>query len=290
MSRSLIEELDAGERTLALLKMLDPGEEGYYCMLQICLDERGKFHDRKFICLSGFMADQSRFAVLAEKWRGLLRKHQMKWLHTAEFMSKKKYQGVEREWNQKKDILMEFMAITNPLMLAGMSCAIECDSFRALKRHEQDILLGDASLFIFHETIRRVMAWFDSFQVKHPFALIMDDEEQYAMKCYSLIKKTQLVRPEWRERIGSICFVDDTLYEPVQAVDLLAWVSGKKLEDSTAEWDGIIAAGNGENPTLLFDERELRSRANDALASRDKAQEEIKRLLKQQKEPDEDQK
>jgi hypothetical protein len=66
--------------------------------------------------------------------------------------------------------------------------------------------------------------------------LILDDDEATAMGCYQLLSKLKKhpEAPTVRNRVSSICFVDDSQYPGVQAADMVTYESRKFMVDRIA--------------------------------------------------------
>jgi len=56
-----------------------------------------------------------------------------------------------------------------------------------------------------------------------PLSIVVDDDPEFAMGCYDYVNQLKREFPKVRERVHSVCFVNDESYSGVQAADMLAW-------------------------------------------------------------------
>ena len=226
-------------------------------LLHVCIDERGKFADSQFIALAAWISDVHRWTAFSMRWTECLDKHELQSLHTTDFMRPFPYQGTDYDEDRKKSILQELLGIVHDFTASAFVVALDCAAYRGLKSHQRQRLLNDPRMFAFSQSMWGLMETLDAAGWKDPVSLIIDDDEEYAIQFYKLLKRVRLSGESLRSRISAICFVDDEAYEPVQAADLLAWVAGRRLQGG-GEWDRMLnAALKDRGRSLLYNEAEL---------------------------------
>jgi hypothetical protein len=81
----------------------------------------------------------------------------------------------------------------------------------------------------FEQVVREVVGLSNVSGQQHTIGLIVDDEQEYSIECYRLLAKLKLKNPDMRNRVTSLCFANDISYPPLQAADLLAYVTRQEL-------------------------------------------------------------
>lgn len=220
------------------------GQPGRAVVLTVCLDESGKFtggHSR--VAFGGWISDDVGWGAFQKDWKRYLAARGVSALHVGELLSHSAvYQGVSMSWDEKLNFLRAGLEISNRHALAYFGCAVDCAAFSAMSNESQHKCGGDAHMLCFNRTIGTVVELFTeldaaedpSSHYPHPIGLIFDDNREYAVRCYQMLDAIKERNPIWKKRIGSICFVNDVLYEPLQAADALAWLFANRLKAATA--------------------------------------------------------
>jgi hypothetical protein len=215
----------------------DGERRGYLAMLHVCLDDSGSL-DTETICFAGWISSADYWTLFQTDWNAFLSQSGIPYLHTADFM----HQGGA----DKLSILEKAAGVIHSHVFAGVACAVDCAAFRASQKVSQQYG-NNAKLFCFQTTVKLLIESLVSLEKTMglgkipPMGLLFDDSEEYAMQCYKLLNKVKVRNPEWRDRIGSICFVKDEVYVPLQAADVLAWLTHQKLKSGYAgQYDYLV--------------------------------------------------
>jgi hypothetical protein len=281
----LADAFEAGEFVASVTELmaLEDPKKDYYGMLHGCFDERGKFADSEFICLTGLISNVPGLRSLSEQWVLALRRHGLTSMHTKDFMRPAPYQNTKYEKSKKIEILSELMGLIHTHTFSAWVVSLDCAAYRNLKPHERQMLGdNDPHLFIFFESMKAFIATLDEAQWTRPVAITIDDEEKYSIECYKLIKRVKSYRPEWRSRPGGICFLDDDNYQPLQAADLIAWVAGRQYREAEDReiWAALLdACLKDRGRAHLFNAENLSEWAQNGIANRNAAYQKMQEAL-----------
>jgi hypothetical protein len=191
------------------------------------------------VAFAGWISDDPRWSAFAHRWKAFLKRHGIRSLHMGGFMGRAGiYQGVNFSPDQKLEVLKEAIHLVNCHTLGFFACAVDNPAFEQMSAMAKQKCGGDAHMFCFREVIKIVVRLFKTLDERedprvhydHPIGLIFDDNREYAVKCYRMLDDIKERNPIWKKRIGSICFCDDELYEPLQAADLGAWLANNRLK------------------------------------------------------------
>ena len=209
-------------------------------MLHLCLDETGKFQpNERIVSFAGWISDANRWQAFQEDWKRFLKEENIPALHTSELMSHSlSYRGRTFSDRQEKlKLLGRAACLIQPHVLAGIGCAVDCDEFRRSPVQVQEFCHGNAQLMAFHESIKLLINSLKELETKeclgrtHPVGIIIDESEEYNVRCVQMYTQVKKKNCEWRIRLGSLCVADDELYVPLQSADLIAWLTGQLLRD-----------------------------------------------------------
>jgi len=214
------------------------------------LDESGHFDDSEWICLAGYVADSSAWESFCGEWKILLGKYGLTAIHMREIMSPQgRSPAASWEMPRKLGMLTDFIWLIRKHVHAGFACGLNARNFRETMEVVQgEALKGGYKLhqfqpqtFCFARVARIAMNYYDELakmEICSPnetLALVFDDAENYAMKCYSYLCKIKKMVPAAKERIKAISFACDEQYYPLQAADILAYATCNELKKPVEE-------------------------------------------------------
>lgn len=214
--------LSFGSRRKRNLKMII----GYF-------DETKNAH-QDFVAASGYLADDSNWDALTDNWVALLRKHQIPYMHTADFLSAEG-EYAELGWKDKEkneiipSVVSEFIELIRRYMVFGIAIGLDAKKYREItngcrKRPKPEV-------FCFERLLRGSMGFANAIQENAPLCLVFDDSRDYSMKAYANLCEVQQRHPEIKKRIGLIGFGNDELIPALQAADVFAYAT-QRLQDA----------------------------------------------------------
>jgi hypothetical protein len=204
-------------------------------MAWLFLDESGSFLDHAYVCLAGYASGDTEWEAFIPEWKTLLQKHGLPALHMKDIVSAYgKSPAAPWPIDKKLAMLEEFIFVIRKHVKAGFGVGLKAAHYRGVvKKLEQ---LGaitkpfQAQVFCFARIIKLAMLH-TLLKSSEPFVeIVLDDSEQYAMKCYSYLSKLKQRNGYVKERISSITFADDSKWYPLQAADILAYAVCNELK------------------------------------------------------------
>lgn len=227
-------------------------------------DETKNAH-QDFVAASGYLADAGNWDALTESWWALLKKHQIPYLHTADFISAEgKYK--ELGWKEKKkndlipSVISEFIEVIRRYAVFGIAVGLDAKKYREItdgcrKRPKPEV-------FCFERLLGGCIGIADAIQEGSPLALIFDDSKDYSMKAYANFSEVQQRRPEIKKRIGLIGFGNDEVIPALQAADVFAYAT-QRLQDAGGQnawlehpvFSRLILPTRPDYGTMYFSER-----------------------------------
>jgi hypothetical protein len=199
-------------------------------MLHAYFDESGKFQDSNFICLTGYIASDGQWEAFCKEWVGLLQKHDIPYIHMKNFIA---LQGEYKKkgWSHadRDKILEEFINVIRRNVLAGFGIGLDAQYYRSLDQESKKRLGRDPGLFCFERLIRRIVDKLIKSGHEPSISMVFDDDQHYAMNCYARWCKLKKRNPGLGNRISTMCFADDKVFQPLQGADILAHETNKYL-------------------------------------------------------------
>jgi hypothetical protein len=200
-------------------------------------DENGKWRQQDFICLAGFIAEESRLDAMCAVWRSLLEKHHIQSVHTTDLMAQQPpYDALNWTSDEKKAVVADFATTIGKYVNRGVAVGLDAKAYRALPKTARDSI-GDPFTFCFSRVIRLVIDSLIEWKWPEPIGLIFDDDRHSAMKCYALYCKIKQHDPRAAALIPSITFADDRVFYPLQAADMIAYATMKERRRGAAAFD-----------------------------------------------------
>lgn len=196
-------------------------------------DESGKWQDRDFICLCGYLSDESSWGAFVEEWSLLCRQHKLDGIHMTNFYHEAKAKG----WDDDKalQVIKEFASVVRNRILIGFSVALDSKYYRSLPKEAKGIL-GDPATAVLNRILRLIRNRLHSEKYDGRISICVDEEEGAVVGLYRSILRLRKSNPDLGKYIGCVCFADDNFIIPLQAADMLANLTGRWLKDRS---DGI---------------------------------------------------
>lgn len=184
------------------------------------LDESGKFHDKGYICLCGYLGDDLQLEQFNERWIALLRECRIPSFHMAKFPAACRKLGLDETETTKR--LEKFVDAIRESRLFGFSVGVDGKYFKK-RLTAAGVRDADPALFAVHRILRKLAdTCIEPGNQPPHIMLTFDEDEEYSIRCYKLVSRLRRIQPEIREMIMAISFADDKHFSPLQAADLLA--------------------------------------------------------------------
>ena len=74
--------------------------------------------------------------------------------------------------------------------------------------------------------------------------IVMDEDREYAMKCYDVLDSVRIAFPRVEKKVDSICFSDDRAFPALQMADMIAYEARRLMR--------LQKANPMEPPSALF--------------------------------------
>ncbi|HEY1648667.1 MAG TPA: DUF3800 domain-containing protein [Terracidiphilus sp.] len=227
-------------------------------------DETRNCH-QDFVAVSGYLADESNWDALATDWSVLLKKHQIPYLHTTDFLCA---EGIYKElgWKEKEkndlilSVINEFIDVIRCHTVFGIAIGLDAKKYREItngyrKRPKPEV-------FCFERLLRKCVDIAEEVKEGSPLCLLFDDSKEYSMKAYANFSEVQQRHPEVKKSIGLIGFGNDEVIPPLQAADVFAYAT-QRLQDSGGQnawlehpvFSRLILPTRPDYGTMYFSER-----------------------------------
>jgi hypothetical protein len=195
-------------------------------MVMLFLDESSNFGRSDFVCVAGYIGSDAGWEDFAGEWRQLLKKHNLPYLHAADFMAGEGvYSGLHLDRPKRLAIIKEFFSPIRKHVHSGFGVGVEAKHFREI--------VGDVrkrarpETFCFQRVMKLVSTRLAEWDTES-YELFFDDVESYAMKVYKFICMLRRIDPTAHARISCIAFGRDEKWPPLQAADLLCCATSRE--------------------------------------------------------------
>ncbi len=245
-------------------------------ILHLCLDESGKFRDSDYVSFCGYVSYARDWEALSQEWMSALLHERLSVLHTTDayHFNGEEWKAKKAEWGNNAEaerdaLLLRFAAIVNKHAGPCVGAAVDAAHYRKMPSDFRERLTNPHYLG-FEQVVREVVGLSNVAGQQHTIGLIVDDEEEYSIECYRLLTKLKLKNPAMRKRVTSLCFANDNFYPPLQAADLLAYVTRQELIRKSLEpgrtpgalYSALTIKHRGTQP-IFFDAKSLDGIAED---------------------------
>ena len=259
-------------------------------ILHAAFDESGKFHDHDVTSLCGWIASYDAWDCFASGWQAALNEIGIEEFHAADFMGLHgKYSHLRGIWGDEKEVrknsaLTLLVNVIRSTMGKGVGATIDSKHYRSMDDGFKRAIhkSKDPHFIAFIEVLEQTLANVEKFAKEHGLGpnvkvgLIFDQEEGQSVDCLKLLNKIKKERGDIRERVSGICFCDRRNYQPLQAADLIAYLTKKEMErrknspnEPISKWFVLLSSKNPTNiPDGLFNARIFDAEVLDELAKK----------------------
>lgn len=196
-----------------------------YRMMAAYLDEayRYKLPNRR-VCFVGYVSTEQDWWTLEDDWDRTLRKHKLPFIHTADFLARQgDHPDAPDQYEERCAILGEFVSLIRQRVLAGFVADIDVSAYEIATSDIKTRV--KAPVLAFSRLLRLALDFLDNESYPGLLPLMLDDDPQYAMRCYQYFGEIKDKHPRVKRRIPSIGFGVDHFLKPLQAADILGRAS-----------------------------------------------------------------
>jgi hypothetical protein len=215
-------------------------------MFRIYGDESGKMNSnahRTSFC--GYVADAPIWEAFSANWTALRFKWGLPPIHMARITKpenkdddwkKLKEKWGEDKWNQVIPVVLrELGELVRESRIVCVGAVVDSQHFRELAAKDKLFKKAykDPIHMAFHFFITRAMDEIEIVDKQSPIGVVVDNDKEFAMACYKQLESLKSLADypnpfqsrftRVKERIHSMCFVDDASFPGVQAADMIAY-------------------------------------------------------------------
>jgi hypothetical protein len=202
-------------------------------------DDSKSFGKKGFICLAGYVSDDSGWDSFHREWSAVMGRHRLNVLHTSDFLSA--HGQYEEEWKgtsypDRVSVVRELIQIIQKHVICGVTIGIDGSAFREVFTAEKK--KPPPEEFCFYRVMKRTIArcLVPDWQGMLPLHLVFDDSE-HSMRFYKAYRHVKSRHIEVREAVCSIAFADDRFVGALNAADLLACATVREHRRDDNAWD-----------------------------------------------------
>lgn len=192
-------------------------------------DEGGKWQDKDFICLCGYLSTETGWEKFLSGWKQLMDRHQMPTgLHMTNFYSN----AAQRAWDDAKTsaVLADYSKVIRENIVIGFAVGMDATHYRALPKQlkagvpKPDTACLQRLLRMIRDRLRR-----ENYAGR--ICVTFDWEEGAVVGAYQEVLRLRLANPDLARFIGAVSFADDEFALPLQAADMLANLTYRWFKD-----------------------------------------------------------
>ncbi|HWZ74525.1 MAG TPA: DUF3800 domain-containing protein [Casimicrobiaceae bacterium] len=203
-------------------------------------DSRGNDLGHDFECLVGYVSDNDGWNNFQAEWYALLRKYNIPFLHTSDFLSAKTefYKNYkDKSAEERRSVVREFIGAIRRNVLFGVAAAVDATKYRELVKANRRKMTGPSE-FLFMRVLKRTVDAMKNWPEDWPLILIFDDSHE-SSRFLGLYQALKASREVFANNVEGIMFADDRMVVPVQAADLLACITKREYAKGKDSWSEL---------------------------------------------------
>jgi hypothetical protein len=160
-------------------------------------DESGKFGDHPYVIFAGLVDSFDAWMTFQTVWMSLLKQYEIAEFHAMQAIDYRKQYGAMKPGapaERMRDIIPFVRAVTDHLHLA-VSIAVDVDAYADAPRRLRSVYSKDPHYFVFNQGVKCLLTAPD-IPPNYEMGLICDDDEEKAIRCYTLLKQMKRKYPE----------------------------------------------------------------------------------------------
>lgn len=212
-------------------------------------DESGKLAQSDYTSFCGYVGHSLEFERTMREWDDARFTWSVPHIHMRcitdpERNNCSEWLKIKNDWGdlwemRRDDMLKEFSSILLHARLACVGCAVDAKHFRTMPDSAFKRDLKDPLFFSFYVLLRNAIEKVEKIDKSSSISIVVDDDEQYAMRCYEFLNGAKRHFPVIRERITAITFGNDGAYPALQMADMVAFESRmalvERMKDAKSE-------------------------------------------------------
>ncbi len=195
-------------------------------------DESGNLADTDFICLCGYLSNEA-WDKFTTDWGLLLKQYSLPALHMAPLVARRKpYEHIKWSQAEEDEVLRHFVKPIRENVLAYFGVALDAKYYRSMPREMREAFGQKEALdFAFQRLLYMVIRQLRQWEIDFPISTIFDYTENFSAIYLETLRKLRGRDREIKKLVSSITFADSDIFHPLQAADMLAYGTNRKLRE-----------------------------------------------------------
>jgi hypothetical protein len=213
--------------------------EEWMASFYVYVDDSGKFANPKspFFSFCGYVAHASEVERFSLEWLNLRYIWQVPAIHMSAIMHPEgdaEWQKVREAWGAgwevKRDrMILEFSEVIRHSRMVCVGAVVDAKHYRSMRMSKFTKKYNPQNL-AFLAVVMKAIKTTEVIDKHTPIGVVVDDDREASLHCYEMLDHMKQAFPVVRERIGSLCFVNDNAFPVVQAADMIAFEARKQME------------------------------------------------------------
>jgi hypothetical protein len=208
----------------------------FVAAFHIYVDESGKFQNPKddYTSMCAYVGHISAWTQFSSEWENCrfrwqappihLRKINRAEEHPEWLRVKQRLEAAAETWDQvREQMLGEFATIVAHSDVICSGAVVDASYYRSLPQSKFKDGTQTSLFLAFHQVVMRAIDAVSTIDAHATIGLVIDNDKDSFQACYEQLEMLKTKFEKVKERISSICFVNDRDYPGVQAADFLAY-------------------------------------------------------------------
>jgi hypothetical protein len=210
-------------------------------------DESGKLAQSDYVSFCGYLCHNSEWERVSLEWNNLRLAWGVPPLHMRCVMSPDRsrcgeWGQVKREWgdaweDKRSRMLSEFSAVILHSTVVCAGSVVDSSHIRSMPDSRFKREMRDPLFLGFHTTLMESLDKVDRISKSLSIGLVIDDDQQYGMDCYSLLNSLKEGFPRVRERVRAMTLANDAEYPGLQMADMISYEARLRMVEKLTAKD-----------------------------------------------------
>lgn len=207
-------------------------------------DESGKLGNSEYTSLCGYLTHLAEWERITQEWNNLRLAWDVPTLHMRPILfpdDNPEWSQVKVRWGkgwvQRRDMMLaEFAGLIERSHAVCIGSVVDSGNFasRPTKFTEH---WPNPLYMSFHHIIMTALDKIDRLSDEHHLSVVLDEDREYAMRCYDVLDALRITFPRVKKRIDSISFGNDKAFPSLQMADMIAYESRRLMQERKANPD-----------------------------------------------------
>ena len=206
------------------------GSDGWMAYFFLYVDESGKLGNSDCTSLCGYLTHVAEWERLSQEWNNLRLAWDVPTIHMRRIL----YPDQDPEWSKvktawgkvwdvKRDaMLAEFAGLIERSHAVCVGAVMDAADFASRSQVFRDHWQNPLYISFYHVFMNALDKLGRLSEDTH-LSIVMDEDREYAMKCYDVLDSVRIAFPRVQKRVDSICFGDDKAFPALQMADMIAY-------------------------------------------------------------------